>query len=117
MNEVFISEAQKVAMTVEGDKVDTLDTKLTKGDEAPPVTDSVATDGLSDLTGNTKESKAKPYAADASKKVATQYISSISNMKVEHNQAMAELIEKLRTAELKMESNKNDMWIDICRSE
>ncbi len=70
MNKVFISEGQKAAMTVEGDDVATLDTKLTKGDQAPPAAKSVASDGLTDLTGNTRESKAKAYAAKESKKVA-----------------------------------------------
>ena len=95
-------------MAVEGDEVNTLDTKLTKGDKAPPAADSIATDGLSDITGNTRESKAKAYAAKESKKVASQYISSMDNMRDEHNQAMIELMEKLRAAELKLESNKNE---------
>ena len=46
VNEVFISEAQKVAMAVEGDEVDRLDTKLTKGDRFAPVIDFVSTNGL-----------------------------------------------------------------------
>ena len=107
VKEVFISEAQRAAMAIEGDDVATLDTKLTKGDQAPPAAESVASEGMSDLTGHTRESKAKAYAAEASKKVASQYISSIDNMKVEHNQAMTDLMEKLCAAELKLESNNN----------
>ena len=107
MNEVFISKAQKSAMAVEGDDVATLDTKLTKGDQAPPAAESVASDGLSDLTGNTRESKAKAYAVKESKKVASQYISSIDNMKDKHNQAMTDLMEKLCIAELQLKLNRN----------
>ena len=73
--DVYISKAhQKALATDDDDTVNTSDTKtLTKGNEAPPSAnpdnDVVNNkDELSTLTGETRESNAKAYAAEESKK-------------------------------------------------
>ena len=104
VKEVFISETQRTAMAMEGDDINTVDSRLTKGSEAPPTADLNVQDGCSTLTGETRESKAKAYAAEESMKVASQYISSIDNMKSEHDKQIAELMYKLKAAELAKDS-------------
>ena len=61
VKDVYISEGHKLSMTTEGDDVDLVNTWLTKGDIAPP---KAMKDDLSMMTGNTRESKAKAYAAE-----------------------------------------------------
>ena len=100
VKEVFISETQKAAMAMDGEDVGTVDTRLTKGDVAPTAADNISAAGLSTLTGETRESKAKAYAAEESLKVATQYIASIDDMKAAHESQIAALMEKLKAADL-----------------
>ena len=51
-------------MAVEGDDVEIVDTRLTKGNKVPPPADSGSKFGMSTLTDNTRELKAKAYAAE-----------------------------------------------------
>ena len=87
-NDVFISESHQRALATDGDDINSVTTRLTKGDDAPPAAKS---DDLSTLTGETRESKAKAYAAAESKKIASQYISTIDGMKDQHKQEMDEI--------------------------
>ena len=107
VREVYISSAHKKAMAVEGDDdLESVDTRLTKGNVAPPALTSFTNDDdISNITGNTRESKAKAYALEESKKVATQYISSIDAMKIEHDKALLALTAKLQAAELKLNTS------------
>ena len=85
--QAFISKDQQQALALDDD-VFSVETRLTKGDAAPPpvatMDDNVApspnTDDLSDMTGSTRESKAQAYAASATKIVAAQYVGQISTM-------------------------------------
>ena len=56
-----------------------------KGNEAPSTAGIETQDGISVLIGETRESKAKAYAAEESIKVSSRYISLIDNMKAEHD--------------------------------
>ena len=49
VKEVFISESHKLAMAAEGDDMESVNTRLTKENEAPPPSDET-TDGLSTIT-------------------------------------------------------------------
>ena len=71
----FISKDQQLAMQLDDDDA-SKETRLTKGD-APPTAYS---DNVSEMTGSTRESKAKAYADKEVRKVAAQYSSTISNM-------------------------------------
>ena len=52
-------------MATEGDDVESIDTRLTKGNEAPSAIDVVSCqDDVSNLTGENRESKAKAYATE-----------------------------------------------------
>lgn len=107
--EIFITKDQQVAMAMKGDDDASIESKLTKGDIAPPSAVK-NNDNISVLTGETRESKAKAYAAEESKKVASQYVGTISNLtsKLERtSNAMAELEAKLERA-LKALDSKND---------
>ena len=53
------------------------ESRLTKGKIAPPQADLSV---VSALTGETRESKVKAYAAEESKKLAAQYIGSIQDL-------------------------------------
>ena len=65
VKDVYIFEGHKLDMATEGDDVDSVDTRLTKGNIVPP---KAMRDDLSRMTGNTRGSKAKYYAAEESKK-------------------------------------------------
>ena len=95
--EIFISKDQQRAMAQDGGTIMSEESRLTKGDVAPPRADLSV---VSALTGETRESKAKAYAAEESKKVAAQYIGTIatlntkfkdSDKKVENLQSQLEL--------------------------
>ena len=64
VKDIYISERHKLAIATEGDDIDSVDNKLTKGSIAPL---KAMKDDLSKMTGNTKESKAKAHAAEESK--------------------------------------------------
>ena len=74
--ETFISKDQEAALALADDNV-SIETWLTEGDTAPPPPQ----DDISEMTGSTRESKAKAYADKAVKEVAAQYSDTISNMK------------------------------------
>lgn len=57
-------------MAMDGNKDASVESKLTKGDAAPPPVAKPNEDILT-LTGETRESKAKAYAAEESNKVAS----------------------------------------------
>ena len=87
-NEVFISESHQKALAIDGDDIESVATRLTKDDDAPPAAKG---DDLSALTGETRESKAKAYAAAESKKIATQYNATIDGLKDQHKQEMDDI--------------------------
>ena len=64
-------------MAQDGGTVMSEESRLTKSDVAPPCADLSV---VSALTGEIRESKAKAYAAEESKKVAAQYIGTIENL-------------------------------------
>ena len=66
---------------------------MTKGDVAPPKADNQ--DDCSTLTGATHESKARAYAAEASKEITLQYVKQIDDLKGEHAQTVADLQQKI----------------------
>ena len=76
--EVFISKDHQIVLAREDDII-SVETRLTKGDAAPPQA-LPNSDELSDITGSTRESKAKAYADKAVKEVAAQYTNTISDM-------------------------------------
>ena len=78
---IYISKEHQKVMGIEGDDDISIETRLTKGDKLPTAVDE--TDDLSALTGETRESKAKAYAAEATKEVAAQYIGTITDLKEE----------------------------------
>ena len=74
--EVFVSKDQQKAMAMDDDDISE-ETRLTKGDRAPP---PLPDEEMSEMTGCTRESKAKRYANEAVKEVASQYTNTIANM-------------------------------------
>ena len=68
-------------MAAEEDDDVSLESRLTKGDQTPPAAVNKDDTDLSTLTGETRESKAKAYAAEATKAVAAQYIGTIEELK------------------------------------
>ena len=75
--EIFISKDHQRALTMDEDSVVSEETRLTKGDRTPPAASS---DDVSEMTGSTRESKAKAYADSAVKEVAAQYSTTIATM-------------------------------------
>ena len=98
--EIFISEHHQQAMAVEGDDVESVETRLTKGDKPPPAATSNVTyaDDASTLTGDTRESKAKAYADKATKAVSLQYVNTIQQINETHEQKVANLEKRLAEA-------------------
>lgn len=77
--EIFISKDQQVVYAMDGNEHVSVESKLTKEDViSPPAAKS--NDNISALTGKTRESKAKSYAVEDSKKVASQYVDTISTL-------------------------------------
>ena len=70
-------------MGTEDDDEITVETRLTKGDKVPKTATTANAGDLSALTGETRESKAKAYVAEATKEVAAQYIGTITGLKDE----------------------------------
>ena len=77
----YISKDHQQALAMDFDEV-SVETRLTKGDAAPTpairIMDEV--DDQSEMTGSTRESKAKRYADDAVKEVINEYSGTIVNM-------------------------------------
>ena len=84
--DILISESHKMALTVEGDDVDTVETRLTKNEALPKAKRaSIPDDQMSVLTGEIRESKAKDYTAEKAKKVSLQYVNTINQINGEHD--------------------------------
>ena len=98
--DIYISEGHKLAMAVEGDDVNSVDTRLTKGNEPPPKAFSPDEDSIdaSTLTGETRESKAKAYAAEATKTVSLQYVDTINKLNGQHENTVSDLQKQLDAA-------------------
>ena len=75
--QVYLSKDQHRTLALDGDDI-LEETRLTKGDKAPPPATS---DDLSDMTGSTRESEAKRYAAAEVQNVTQQYMGTICNMR------------------------------------
>lgn len=105
--ETFISESHKLAMAMEGDDIDSVNTRLTKNYEAPAkITE---TEDISVLTGETRESKAKAYAAAETKKVSLQYVETIDNINGQHQEEMVSIEAKLAAVMLELEQAKKGL--------
>lgn len=79
-------------MVLDGDTIAPPESRLTKGDVAPPLADSYI---VSILTEETRESKEKTYAAEESKNVAAQYVGKIVdiNRKFERSDLQAKFLQ------------------------
>ena len=77
----YISKDHQQALAMDGDEV-SVETRLTKGDAAPTPVILVEEpqDEQSEMTGSTRESKAKKYAAEAVREIANEYSGTILNM-------------------------------------
>ena len=77
----YISKEHQQALAMDNDEV-SVETRLTKGDAAPTpaITIKDAVDDQSEMTGSTRESKAKKYADEAVKEVINEYSGTIINM-------------------------------------
>ena len=75
--DVFISKDHQRALAMDEDDKISAETRLIKGDEAPP---PATTDDVSEMTGYNRESKAKAYAEIAVNEVAKQYTATILTM-------------------------------------
>ena len=82
----FISKDHQQALAMDDDEV-SVETRLTKGDAAPTPTILLneAPDEQSEMTGSTRESKAKKYADEAVKEVISEYSGTIINMSSDIN--------------------------------
>lgn len=67
-------------MVVEWDDNISVESRLTKGDSTPAVADDATNSDVSTITRETRESKAKAYAAKVMKAVAAQYIGTIEEL-------------------------------------
>ena len=88
-------------MAAEGEEVELVDTRLTKNRALHPkvkANEEKDTDDVSCLTVETRESKAKAYAAVESKKIASQYITTISDIKYSNQQVFSDLQAKVDAA-------------------
>ena len=76
-------------MATEDDDIASISSRLTKGDIAPQK--AVVDDSCSTLTGDTRESKARAYAAEETKKVTLQYVKQIDTIKEQNENKVAYL--------------------------
>ena len=74
--DIYISKDQHRALALDDDEV-SVETKLTKGDAAPP---PASKDVFSEMNGSTRESKSKAYADSAVKVVVVKYSEVITNI-------------------------------------
>ena len=77
----YISKDHQKVMVVDGDDDISVESRLAKGDFTPVAADDANESYMSALTEETRDSKAKAYAADATKAVAAQYIGIIEETK------------------------------------
>ena len=110
--EIFISDTHKQAMAMEGDDLNSVDTRLTKNQAPGKINGN---EEMSEITGETRESKAKAYAAKETKKVSLQYIDTIEQMNGNHQNEMVDMQDKLaalmKELEKAKEGNKSDKVI------
>ena len=62
---------------------------------------------MSNLTGETRESKAKAYAAKESKRLALQYIGIIANLQSTHNKEIEDMKATLDASLLQLQLNND----------
>ena len=74
---IFISKYYQRALAMDGNSVVDVESRLTKDEVAPLPTDS---SDVPALTGEMKESEAKPYDAKESKKISAQYVGIITDL-------------------------------------
>ena len=80
--ESFISVSHQKAFAMEGyETEESVEVKLVKGDNTLP---KIAANYLSALTSETRESKAKAYAATATMEVVSQYMATITDLTNKH---------------------------------
>ena len=68
--EISLSKDQQTVIVIDGGNEAYVETRITKGDVAPATTDTASED-ISVLTGDTRESKAKAHTAAESKKLTS----------------------------------------------
>ena len=88
---VFISKDHQQAMGMDDDEC-SVESRLTKVDATP----EVAQEEVSILTGSTRESKAKAYAAEAVNEISRQYNGTIDNLNDKLSNNDAELADMKR---------------------
>ena len=115
----FISKDHQQALAMDDDEV-SVETRLTKGDAAPTPTILIneAPDEQSEMTGSTRESKAKKYADEAVKEVISEYSGTIINMSSDINKkddriAQLELMLKNMSSTPARGSAKTPIYMDI----
>ena len=90
-------------MAMEGDDINSVDTRLTKNQAPGKLTEN---EEMSEITGETRESKAKAYAAQETKKVSLQYIDTIAQLNGNHQNEMGDMQEKLAVIMRELEMAK-----------
>ena len=101
--EIYISDTHRQAMAMEGDDINSVNTRLTTNKAPDKVNEN---DSMSEITGETRESKAKAYAAQETKKVSLQYIDTIAQLNGNHQNEMEEMQEKLAAIMKQLEMTK-----------
>ena len=91
-------------MATESEDLQSIESRLTKGDVAP--TKAKDNEDFSALTGYTRESKAKAYAAAKTKKVSLQYVDTINDLNGKHKVTVWRLQAQLEEALHLLEVNK-----------
>ena len=83
-----------------------MDTRLTKGNEPPPKAFNPGDESIaaSSLTGETRESKAKAYGAEATKNVSLQYVDTINKFNGKHEETVTMLQKQLDNALRKLQN-------------
>ena len=106
--QAYISKDHQRAMALDNDEV-SVETRLTKGDAAPPpAVDGENNEELSEMTGSTRESKAKQYAETAVKEVVAEYSGTIVNM-TNDLEAKDDEITKLRMMLLSLKNSEGNV--------
>ena len=77
--QIFISKDHQIALAMGLDDA-LVETRLTKGDAAPP---PIPKDDFSDMTGSTRESKAQRYVNTQGKEVASRYSTQITSTRTD----------------------------------
>ena len=80
---IYISKEHQKVVAEERDDEISIETRLTKWDKISAGAEDADESDFSDLTGETRESKAKPYAVETTKQVAAQYIGTITELNLQ----------------------------------